>query len=192
MEGVRYSAVKDGACSWLRQRHPELPRRDRHQRYPDTGPISDVVDPILASAMHLASYAGLLAARAVNTGLHADTAIAEALAFDEFQRRYRRAFAVLYRFLAGFYEMHHDETSSFWQAHKLLEADSVLTSTQARESFIQLASGLADSGEPLFQNGEAFVDSFRQAVRVTQHRIVDARGNSLTPEEEHLVEDQRT
>lgn len=156
------------------------------------GDAACFIDPILASGVHLASYAGLLAARAVNTCLRADTAIAEALAFDEFQRRYRREFAVFYRFLAGFYEMHHDETSYFWQAHKLLEADSVLTSTQARESFIQLASGLADSGEPLFQNGEAFVDSFRQAVRVTQHRIVDARGNSLTPEEEHLVEDQRT
>jgi halogenation protein CepH len=155
------------------------------------GDAACFIDPILASGVHLATYAGLLSARAVNTCLRDDAAIDETTAFDEFQRRYRREFALFYRFLAGFYEMHHDETSYFWQAHKLLESESVHTSEQARESFIQLASGLADSGEPLFQDGNAFVDSLRQAVRVTQNRIVDSRGNNLTPAEQQMVDDHR-
>ena len=168
-----------------------------NQRYwvPGCALVGDAacfIDPILASGVHLATYGGLLVARAVNTCLRNGAGISEAVAFDEFERRYRREFALFYRFLAGFYEMHHDETSYFWQAHKLLQEDSVDTSPQARESFIQLAAGLADSGEPLFQGGEAFVDSLRNAVKVTEHRIVDSRGASLSDAEQQIVDDQRS
>jgi halogenation protein CepH len=155
------------------------------------GDAACFIDPILASGVHLATYSGLLAARAVNTCLREVADVSEQAAFDEFERRYRREFALFYRFLAGFYEMHHDETSYFWQAHKLLEAESLHTSEQARESFIQLAAGLADTGEPLFQDSEAFVDSLRQAVRVTENRIVDSRGNELSPEDEQIVNENR-
>lgn len=155
------------------------------------GDAACFIDPILASGVHLATYGGLLVARAVNTCLRDDAGVSEAVAFDEFERRYRREFALFYRFLAGFYEMHHDETSYFWQAHKLLQEDSVATSPQARDSFIQLAAGLADSGEPLFQGADAFVDSLRDAVRVTSNRIVDARGADLSADEERIVNAQR-
>jgi halogenation protein CepH len=150
------------------------------------------IDPILASGVHLASYGGLLAARAVNTCLRNGGGISEQAAFDEFEQRYRREFALFYRFLAGFYEMHHDEESYFWQAHKILQEDSVATSPQARESFIQLAAGLASSGEPLFQDGEAFVDSLRTAVKVTEHRITDSKGADLSDREQQIIEDNRS
>ena len=39
---VRYSALKDGACGWLRQRQPELPKANRHQRHPEACPISNI------------------------------------------------------------------------------------------------------------------------------------------------------
>ncbi len=52
---VKYSALKDGACSWLRQRQPELPERYRHQRDFDASPISDVVRGVQISVGRIAT-----------------------------------------------------------------------------------------------------------------------------------------
>jgi halogenation protein CepH len=153
------------------------------------------VDPVLASGVHLATYGALQAARAVNTCLRngtTDGGISEQKAFEEFEQRYRREFALFYRYLAVFYEMHHDKESYFWQAHKMLEDDSSATSPDARDSFIQLAAGLASSGEPLFQSGDAFVDSLRSSVKATNHRITDAKGDELSEKELELIEESRS
>src|SRR5262249_25068520 len=62
------------------------------------GDAACFVDPVFSSGVHLATYAGLLAARSINTAL--DSALPHSRCFDEFEMRYRREFGNFYRFLA--------------------------------------------------------------------------------------------
>lgn len=102
------------------------------------------VDPLFSSGVHLATYAGLLAARSINTALGGT--IDEATAFDEFSRRYYREFRLFYEFLFAFYEAHLDESSAFWTARKLLN----IPDAGPREALVRLLTGLGQAeGEPI-------------------------------------------
>jgi FAD-dependent halogenase len=123
------------------------------------------IDPIFSSGVHLATYAGLLAARSINTCL-AGAPVEEARCFREFELRYRREFGVFYEFLLGFYEMHDDTDSYFWKARKVLK--DARADDSAKEAFVRLVSGLSSTGEPLFASAGAFLESARKQGDVMQ------------------------
>lgn len=123
------------------------------------GDAACFIDPVFSSGVHLATYSGLLAARSINTCLAG--ALDETRCFDEFERRYRREYGVFYEFLLGFYEMHEDESSYFWTARKVINAEE-----NNREAFVRLVAGLSNAGEPLFQSASEFVSSARKQGEV--------------------------
>jgi halogenation protein CepH len=107
------------------------------------------VDPVFSSGVHLATYAGLLAARSINTLLKGD--LDEASCFSEYERRYRREYGNFYQFLTAFYDMHQEPSSYFWAAHKILG-----TEERGNEAFVRLVAGVSATDEPLFQSEQYF------------------------------------
>ncbi|MEU0389890.1 tryptophan 7-halogenase [Streptomyces chartreusis] len=106
------------------------------------GDAACFVDPVFSSGVHLATYSGLLAARSVNSVLAGE--IDEERSFAEFEKRYRREYALFYEFLVGFYDMHHDEQSYFWQAKKVTN-----TGSASAEAFVELVGGAASGDSSL-------------------------------------------
>ncbi|MFC7546841.1 tryptophan 7-halogenase [Plantactinospora sp. GCM10030261] len=133
--------VTDGVYGRIRTRKDYSYSADRFWR-PGMVLIGDAacfVDPVLSSGVHLATYSALLAARSINSTLAGD--LAEDVAFDEFESRYRREYAHFYEFLVSFYDRHVDERSYFWTAKKLINYPA-----SELEAFTSLVSGLG-SGE---------------------------------------------
>jgi halogenation protein CepH len=114
------------------------------------GDAACFIDPVFSSGVHLATYAGLLAARSINTCL-ADR-LSEELAFTEFERRYRREYRYFYDFLVAFYNMDQDVESYYWSARRVLSSEA-----PAQEAFIELIAGIGGSGEKLYGNTESFL-----------------------------------
>ncbi|MDA2806478.1 FAD-dependent oxidoreductase [Nocardiopsis suaedae] len=117
------------------------------------GDAACFIDPVFSTGVHLATYAGLLAARSVNGVLSGD--LDEARAFGEFEARYRREYAVFYEFLSAFYDMDQQEDSYFWQARKVTGSEN-LTSMEA---FTTLVGG-AFSGERALVDASAVAERF--------------------------------
>jgi halogenation protein CepH len=105
------------------------------------------IDPVFSSGVHLATYAGLLAARSINTCLAGQ--LDEARCFEEFELRYRREYGNFYRFLLSFYDVHQDENSYFWKAREVLKSEE-----GANEAFVRLVSGVSTTREPIFRSTE--------------------------------------
>jgi halogenation protein CepH len=116
------------------------------------GDAACFIDPVFSSGVHLATYSALLAARSINTCLAGG--LREDQAFEEFEFRYRREFGNFYQFLLAFYDMHHDQTSYFWQARKVMN-----TGEKANDAFIRLVAGASCADEPLFNGADDFFRS---------------------------------
>jgi halogenation protein CepH len=108
------------------------------------GDAACFIDPVFSSGVHLSTYSALLAARSVNTCLSGG--VDEERCMDEFERRYRREYIAFYDFLVGFYDMHHDEGSYFWQARKVLR-----TEERDADAFIRLVAGGATTANDFLQ-----------------------------------------
>jgi FAD-dependent halogenase len=100
------------------------------------GDAACFIDPVFSSGVHLATYGGLQAARAINSCLSED--VNEAASFAEFERRYRREYQVFHDFLVGFYDTGGSMDSYFWQARKVSN-----TANTAAESFVNLVGGVS-------------------------------------------------
>ncbi|HEV2853795.1 MAG TPA: tryptophan 7-halogenase [Thermoanaerobaculia bacterium] len=116
------------------------------------GDAACFIDPIFSSGVHLATYSGLLAARAINGVL--DEGLSEERSFQEFELRYRREFSNFYQFLMAFYDMDKDLDSYFWDARKVLNTEESMN-----DAFIRIVSGTAEDGEPLFRTAREFLES---------------------------------
>ncbi len=81
------------------------------------GDAACFIDPIFSTGVHLATYAGLLAARSINSSFRGD--LDETRAFAEFEERYRREYGILHEFLVAFYDTNAHEGSYFWKAKKV-------------------------------------------------------------------------
>lgn len=103
------------------------------------GDAACFVDPIFSSGVHLATYSGLLAGRSINSSI--EGLVNEETSFQEFEARYRREYAVFYKYLMSFYVMHANESSYFWAAKKITDSTS-----SEMEAFVNLVGGLS-SGE---------------------------------------------
>lgn len=113
------------------------------------GDAACFIDPVFSSGVHLATYSGLLAARAINSCLAG--AVDEERCFAEFEMRYRREFGNFYQFLMSFYDMNQDADSYFWSARKIVD-----TEERDNEAFVRLIAGRSELDEPAFYGGEFF------------------------------------
>lgn len=93
------------------------------------------VDPVISTGVHLATYGGLLAARAVNTALAGD--IDEAACFTEYEERISSEYHKIYNFLVAFYETH-DEQAYFREAKRVTGREG-----DPREAFVDLVGGIS-------------------------------------------------
>lgn len=118
------------------------------------GDAACFVDPVFSTGVHLATYSGVLAARSVNTRLRGELTDEEC--FNEYEARYRREFNVYYQFLQTMYDLNRDESSYFWEARKLLDAD-----VPNDEAFAELVAGVSGPDTEIFNM--AAVRGFRTA-----------------------------
>jgi halogenation protein CepH len=104
------------------------------------------VDPLFSSGVHLATYAGLLGARSINSML--DGTVPEERGFREYQERYRNEYFRFYRFLTTMYDVGRDKEDYFRKAHDHVDhGDANMSDKQA---FVKLVSGFgadATAGE---------------------------------------------
>ncbi|MER5772478.1 tryptophan 7-halogenase [Streptomyces sp. NPDC001985] len=117
-----------------------------------TGDAACFVDPVFSSGVHLATYGAMLAARSINSSL-AGT-VPEEQAFEEFERRYRKEYAVFYEFLISFYSLHVDEQSYFWQAKQVTAYPK-----SDLEAFVDLVGGVSSGERDLIEAGDRLASS---------------------------------
>jgi halogenation protein CepH len=138
------------------------------------GDAACFVDPVLSSGVHLATYAALLAARSINTCLSAGTSASdrptERDCFDEFEQRYRREFGKFYEFLAAFYDMHHDHTSYYWRARKVLQSTA-----KPHQAFVTLVAGLSQPDEPVFAGTACLADPSHSGLGDWLYGLIEKR-----------------
>jgi len=103
------------------------------------GDAACFIDPVFSTGVHLACFAGLLAADALEDMFTGRRTEAEALA--GYDATYRRAFERYRRFVTFFYNHHADPDSYFWQARKLVDSNGDL---ELREAFVRLIAGTGD------------------------------------------------
>ena len=122
------------------------------------GDAACFIDPVFSSGVHLATYAGLLAARSINSCLRGT--MDEARAFTEFEKRYQREYRHFYDFLLAFYDINQELDSYYWQARKVLNSKEL-----GNEAFIQLIAGIGGSGEQLYRSSDEYL---RQRAGLSQ------------------------
>jgi halogenation protein CepH len=104
------------------------------------GDAACFIDPVFSTGVHLASLAGLLAARAVTSIVRDGAPHDESLA--AYETAYRGAFDRYLRFLYFFYDHNTDTDSYFWTARRLLTHSPA--ELDARTAFVRLMSGGSD------------------------------------------------
>jgi halogenation protein CepH len=130
------------------------------------GDTACFIDPVFSSGVHLATYAGLLAARSINSVL--EGSVDETRAMTEFERRYRMEFGVFYDFLMGFYDMQQNTDSYFWRARRVLH-----TEERSNEAFIRLVAGAGTVPDEFF--------AARQDLAASFDTLIDVFGKPTAP-----------
>jgi FAD-dependent halogenase len=124
------------------------------------GDAACFIDPVFSTGVHLATYAGLLAARSINSVLAGD--LAEDRVFEEFEGRYRREYRVFHEFLSAFYDMQSNEESYFWKARKVTNFNAT-----DLEAFVSLVGGVHSGEQALVQNFRESSGALADAVERT-------------------------
>lgn len=136
------------------------------------GDAACFIDPLFSSGVHLATYAALQAARAINTVLKGNAVetrypIEEARCFTEFEHRYRKEYRHFFDLVSAFYELHVDENSYFWVARKILATEHRETSPEAFLRLVAGASQAAHDFHPEVSDTTA-EEAFRAFLRATE------------------------
>lgn len=141
------------------------------------GDAACFIDPVFSTGVHLATYAGLLAARSINSVLSG--AMTEEEAFGEFEGRYRREYKVFYEFLCAFYDMQSNEDGYFWKAKKVTSFDS-----SAMEAFVTLVGGVSSKDSALV-DANAVANKFESSSRSLANAVA-ATGDMTTRSGERM------
>ncbi|HEY3999257.1 MAG TPA: tryptophan 7-halogenase [Candidatus Xenobia bacterium] len=115
------------------------------------------IDPVLSTGVHLATYAGMLAARSINTSLD-DPTISEERCQEEYESRYMSEFGRLYSVLIVFYDLNRDEDSYFWSASAALN-----TEHEQQTGFVELLGGFGDP-EAFFHGAWSVSDKVKERM----------------------------
>jgi len=175
------SRVTEGVYGEIRTRKDYSYTSSRFWR-PGMALVGDAacfIDPVFSTGVHLSSYAGLLAARSINTVLAGGSSLTEEQVFAEFEGRYRREYAVFAEFLTAFYDMQRTEDSYFWTARKVTAAQDT-----DMEAFATLVGGVF-SGEAALTRADDVASRFRQASQDLS-AAVERTGTMQTPSGERM------
>ena len=135
-----------------------------HSKFADgglylAGDAACFIDPVFSSGVHLATYAGYLAAQSIDGLVRGELDRAEAE--QAYEDAYRAEYSAFYRFLVSFYELHMDPESYFWAAHKVIGNDA----HSARDAFVRIVSGQATTGAVLFASGDELGNQVETGVK---------------------------
>ena len=100
------------------------------------GDAACFIDPVFSSGVHLSTYGAMQAARSINSSLAG--IVDESRAFGEFEKRYRREFAMFRDFLVAFYKMNVAEETYYWKAKQIAQHDGAVL-----EAFVELVGGMS-------------------------------------------------
>jgi halogenation protein CepH len=135
------------------------------------GDAACFLDPLFTTGVHLSSYAGLLAARSINSVLSGK--VDEAAAFEEFELRYRLEFESFYNFVIAFYDMNEADDEGFWHSRKVER-----TAERQNPDFIRLLTCGRDEPDAYF--------NAKQGIGARAQALVD-RVKLATSSEEHIA-----
>ena len=130
------------------------------------------IDPLFSSGVHLATYAGYLAAEAIDSSESGRSSPDEAL--RTYESAYRREYAAYYRFLLAFYQMHGDPDSYFWAAHNILGDDE----KSELDAFISIVSGQSTNAA-LFSSYAGLRDGVEHGARSLDTLVRRASGEDV-------------
>ncbi len=131
------------------------------------GDAACFVDPLFSSGVHLAMMSGVLAAAYVTSALK-DAALGTAAA-AEYEGLYRKEYSQFRELAKLFYSSNRTVDSYFWEARRLLAADSDLSDRQA---FIRAVAGQPPQGyeRAVLKHGEAPDDLLMGVSRIELER----------------------
>lgn len=132
------------------------------------GDAACFLDPLFTTGVHLSTYAGLLAARSINSVLSG--ALDETVAFEEFECRYRLEFENFYNYVIAFYDMNHAGDDGFWYSRKVERCGEL-----QNPEFVQLLTGGRDEPEEYFRA--------KQGIGRRAQALVDRVKRATSPEE---------
>lgn len=135
-----------------------------------SGDAACFIDPVFSSGVHLATYAGYLAAVAINQIETNNQSYDDAT--SEYNELYRREYMVFHRFLTSFYQMHTDHESYFWEARKVLEKHR----GSPLDTFISIVTGTSTTGNKLFGNFNEFAANIAQGEKSLDTLIAASSG----------------
>lgn len=124
------------------------------------------VDPIFSSGVHLSTYAGLLAARSINTTLKGT--LDKDRSFLEFEARYRKEYGNFYNFLMAFYDIDQGKDDYFWAARKILN-----TEEKSNEAFARLITGFSTEGIARAESTEDYFNLRKNFGSVFKDHIIN-------------------
>lgn len=130
------------------------------------------IDPIFSSGVHLATYAGYLAATAINQIEREERPYEQAV--YEYEDLYRREYLVFHRFLTSFYQIHTDRDSYFWEARKVLGDDK----GSPLDNFISIVTGTSTTGDKLFRDFGSFSGNVKKNAESLDTLITAASGEA--------------
>jgi flavin-dependent dehydrogenase len=104
------------------------------------GDAACFLDPLLSTGVHLATFAGLVAAAAVASTLRGEMDESEGTAF--YASTYRRAYLRMLVVVAAFYQTHRGRDSYFRQAQQLTSHD--YAKDDLVQAFVHIISGVED------------------------------------------------
>ncbi len=137
------------------------------------GDAACFIDPVFSSGVHLATYAGYLAARAIARVLRGE--VSGTRAEGEYDRLYRREYMAFYRFLVSFYQMHREPKSYFWAARKVVARKGL----GSFDSFISIVSGTSTTGGRLFSSAGDLRRQVRDGRRSLDALMESAAGRPV-------------
>jgi halogenation protein CepH len=160
------------------------------------GDAAGLVDVLLSSGTHLATYAALLVARSINSVLDYD--MDEAVCLNEFEARLRYEFVVFYQGLMGLYDM--TETGDayvLWLRNLLKNSNGVFVEWQEKRGALPLGSILsanrsAAAGVMNAQNVHLIRNVCDEILAYCGPAVMEIKTvlpdltTALTPSEDHL------
>jgi len=104
------------------------------------GDAACLLDPLLSSGVHLATFSAMLSAACITSLESGEITESEAISF--FEKSYRQAYLRFLVFLSAFYDVNRGRDAYFWEAQKLTQED--VDSNTLKLAFLSLVTGLKD------------------------------------------------
>ncbi|SLM49939.1 CrpH [Nitrospira japonica] len=104
------------------------------------GDAACILDPLLSTGVHMATFSGLLTAASLSSAISGDVPASDATQF--YSASYRRAYLRMMVVVASFYQTHRGAEAYFRQAQQLTSHD--YSGAELAHAFLHIISGIED------------------------------------------------